>query len=396
MKKVLVLVGVILVASFAVRATAATLMTGDSVSVSAAHADNLYVAGGNVSVSQAAAKDVYGAGGQVAIDTSVGGDVVAAGGSVSVNGDVAGDIRVAGGNIAITKSVGGDLVIGAGTVSVSHDTTVGGDLIIGAGTLIFNGTVIGNAKIRGGDVTINGVINGNADIRADRITLNGEIKGTSKLVGEITLVSGAKLDGAVEYWRPDGEMSFGTAVATGTPVFNPGLAYTKHGEQGKDAFAGFIFAWLAFSFMSSLLLMLIFFGFGYSVFEKALPKLKTKFWKYCGFGFVYLIVMPVIVLVAFISLIGWPIGVLGAAVYLFSIVSLKAVAAIMYAMCIKDYFKWKGGKVMLFLLSVVVLILLRILSLLPLFGWIAVALLLAAPWGALIMTKKEMYKKIME
>lgn len=351
---------------------AADLRTGDQPSISANEtiSEDLYMAGGNVSSAGNLRADLVAAGGNVVINSAVAGDVMIAGGAVSVLGDVGDDIRAAGGNVLVQGSVGGDVVFGAGQ-AVLGGAGIGGDVVGGGGTVRLDAPVSGDVRLGGGDVFLNSVITGDVDIYAEKLTLgeNARIRGdlTYTAVAEAVMQDGAVVSGETAFKKREGAISVGGVVAV--------ISF---------ALLGTFLAQLA----SALLLGLVFRRFAVRVVESAS---EQPLWE-VGRGLVVFIVLPVLSIMLLSSVIGVPLGILGAfsfgavLVYLW-IMTPVVLGSFAYRSFFSGEFdvNWKTILLGVFIYT--------LLGIIPIVGWLVQILLIFLTLGATMKVKWDIAKE---
>ncbi len=359
------------------------------------HGDDVYATGGQVTFSQPVRGDVFVMGGNINEKARIGGDLFAAGGTVTIDGTVVGDLRVTGGSVFINKEIGGDVVVAGGNLIFGEDAIVGGDVLVAGGVVNLEGTVRGDLRVRGGDVTLAGSVLGDSDIQADRFTFTGQLQGDAVLSAEQWFVGDkARVGGALQYWQPSGEADF-SGVARGKVTYDPDLQREEHSKKAPLMALGAVFAAVSiFSLLSGALLIALLLLATKTFFRDAAKKLRTAPGLSLLTGFLYFLLTPVIVLIFFLTIIGIPLGLFLMTGYVFSVAFSKPLTAIVLA-------KWMEGSrgkplhgVLVFLLSVGILILLKLLIVVPFLGWALMLVAVCSAFGAVAMTKFEKFKKI--
>jgi hypothetical protein len=372
---------------------AATARSGDTALISVPINDDVYLAGGKVIVEEEISGDAVVAGGSLLINGAVGQDLIIAGGSLLINGSVGDDVRAAGGEVTISEDITDDLIVAGGSVTIVRGIAVGGDLLIAGGQVILEGDIKGDAKVVGGDFIFNGTVLGNADFRTGKLKLNGKVGGkTIFSTSEVTLGPGAKFENDIEYWHEDGEVDFGTSLVSGTATFNPDLQFKR--DLSRKAPIGVFIGWLIFSLLSGALIIFVFVLSTRAFFYFAAERLQEYFWKNVGMGFLYFIVTPIVALLLFITLIGIPLGLFIFFLYLCSLFFAKVITAMVLAKWIEVKRKSQWGNVATFFASFGLFIILKLLMCIPIAGWIAVAILVCAAFGAMMVTEWKLYRKI--
>lgn len=230
--------------------------------------------------------DVYAAGGEIRIAGTIDGDLLAAGGKIDVQGKVGQDARMAGGEITVSGDIGRNLTIAGGQIILADSATVQRN-VISAGDLVIS------SRIQG-------------DVRA--------------MAGNLQITSGAKVGGDVSYRSPqpariDTGAKIGGMVMQRTPHqmfdFSPG--------QMVGVMAGLIFFFKAVSFVSTLILglLLIFLFPGFS--RAAVSTLREKPMASLGWGLVWLIATPVVLITLLVTVVGIPLALILFPLYFISL-----------------------------------------------------------------------------
>lgn len=170
--------------------------SGDVVTVSDDVNDDLYVFGSSITVSGKIDGDVVAFGTSISITGDVTGDVIAAGSNINVTGSVGGTVRAAGSSIQVTGDVANDVVLAGGQIGLPGPGSVGRDAALAGGTVAVDGEVKRDVQAGAGTMSIGSLVGGN--VTAD--------------VGQLTVASGAQVDGDLTYYsdtqaRIDGTVS---------------------------------------------------------------------------------------------------------------------------------------------------------------------------------------------
>jgi hypothetical protein len=153
--------GIVLLASFAVSAYAQSQATNDSPAQYARNSTvtmpcgrNVYLAGGSVRLPTAVDGDFVAAGGSVLVDQAVKGDLTLAGGSINVRAPVGEDVRAAGGDVNIENTINGELFAVAGNITLTEAARVAHAATLYAGNVTLDGKIDGPLKVGAQKVTI--------------------------------------------------------------------------------------------------------------------------------------------------------------------------------------------------------------------------------------------------
>lgn len=322
---------------------------------------NLYAAGPGIDISENVPNDIVAAGGQLTVTGSAGGGILAAGGEIMMSGRVNGDARMAGGNITIAGDIGGEAVIGAGKLHLLRNARIGSELMAAAGELILDGTINGRARAAGGRVRINGTINGDTDIKA----------------GEIVIGERAVINGDLRYESPREAVIEQGAVIKGEKKFTQ-KEVTPTGEKiAQTAVA----LWL----LKVIAVMAAALAIYYLLREQTLTVTALaldRFGSELVRGFIVLIVIPALILLLFITMIGWLLGLLGLFFYIAFVILSSVLGALVFTRWSSGYvfrkkpsFSWPA-----ILLGVLIY---QVIGLIPFIGWIFKFVFFLSSLGAL-------------
>lgn len=369
------------VLSFGQSVSAAEFKAGDFVSFlrGTTSTGDVYAAGQSISIDQRVEGDVLAAGMNVRISGETSGSVIAAGSFVDVVGNVGHAVRAAGSRVSVDAEVMGDALLGGAIVNVPQGAVIHGDLYVGSGTAVIDGTVLGNVKIGGGQVAINGQIGGNVDATADDLT-----------IGE-----NSKIAGKLKYSSPKMARIMSTSSIAG------GLDYTESkpmedrykpaeptaAERAGAVLLALLFGlavWLTASFVALWL------------FRNQITAVSNSIWndfaKNLGWGFVWLVVVPIACIILLLTIIGSSISLFLFLVYALTILVAKVVSGMALGLWImrridkdqKRGLDWKAVLLGVFVLQVVMLI--------PILGWIASFILFLSALGATVVLAKQSVK----
>ncbi|MBT8209755.1 MAG: hypothetical protein KJP14_04440 [Eudoraea sp.] len=355
----------LLLALFSVLSVFGQFEAKEEIVIDNAQPDDTYLAGETIKVHASVEGDLVIAGGNWIVTDSIHGDLTGAGREIVVEGHIGDDVRMAGGKITIDSEIGDDLVVFGGEVILTENAFINGKLVCYGGDVTVNGEVIEGLKIRGGDVSI-----------------NGTIRGTSKIAGEyLTLGSNAKFHKDVEYWQSDGEINFNNAMVNAEAQFNEDLE-----EESQVSLSTFgitsLKKWLIY-ILSAFLAILVFHALFRNAFSNAVEGLEDRLLKSFGFGLIYLIGIPVVILLAFLITIGIKLGLFAAAVFVFSLVFGQIVAAILIAYYLRNRTDKNWGFWPVTFVALGIAILLRLLGMIPYAGIVIAIVILSLTYGAL-------------
>lgn len=363
---------------------AATSRSGETVSVTAPVDDDAYLAGGRVTVEQPLACDAVMAGGTVLLNAPVGLDLLAAGGDLFLNGSVGDDARVAGGNVLVNGDVTGDLVVAGGRVLVSRRVTVGGDLWAAAGDLEIEGAVRGDVRAASGEMTVTGEIGGRADLHARKLVLDGRVGGDAVAAAQkLTFGPQARIDGNLRYWRPEGPMAPGAVPVAGTAAFDSTLRLPEVQGPAQAAAAAALAGWAATIFSGAIVLLALVLLYR-SLLRRAGEEVRRNFWGNGGKGVLFFVLTPILAIVLAVSVIGFPLGLFIFLLFLFTVWLSPAFSAPVLAEWLQRRRNAEWGTAMTCFSSLGLFVALELLLLVPVLGWLAVAIPVCVAFGAVM------------
>lgn len=373
---------------------------GERVIISEPQWDDAYLAGAKIIVDEEIGGDIVMAGASLISTAPVAGDLNAVGVSIVVNGIVGDDVRALGGDVNIGRDVGSDLAAFGGSVSVSPKVIVGGDAALAAGNIHFSGTSAGSAWLAGGRVSVDGVIRGDATIIAlERIELNGTVEGTARIAApEIVLGADALFGGDVEYWRESGNMEFGRTLRSGEATYNPELSSLAGGgireKFGRHGASGLLLFWAAGSTAAAALCVLLFLVFGRGYFQAAAVTLQQSPWKSFSTGVLYLVLMPLAAILLAATLIALPIGILCGGIYGLSLLFASATTATILTLWVEERADAIWNRTRLFLTACALLVAVKVLLFVPLFGWLFGFFIYSFSFGAMTLSSVRLFRQV--
>ncbi len=341
--------------------------SGESITVSAPIAGDLYATAGTVQVLSPIQGDANLIGGSISVSSDIQQDLQAAGGTVNVSGKVNDDARIAGGTIVASGDILGDGLFTGGTITI-HPTKIGGDVVAAGGTVELSSHVGGKAIIAGGTVSIVGTIDGDMTIRAETVRINGKIGGNTK-VSAVNLEIGpdAKFAGTITYWS-DNEPDF-----HGQPAKRDERLRIEDSEfHSESLMPGFAAAGIIGFFISllsgamSILALLLFFR---SFVNQAGDALGSRLTNIAGRGALFLLISPMAVLLLLITIAGIPLGLLWMAVFGFGIIFAKAITAgALAAHVLKRMGRTNISSLVLYGSALGIFVVMKLIGLIPIVG----------------------------
>jgi cytoskeletal protein CcmA (bactofilin family) len=255
-------------------------------------------------------QDYFAAGERVDVTRPAPGDVMAAGNRVTVNSDVHGDVLAAASELRLAGPVQQD-VLAAGREVVVTGNIVGNARAAGATVrLLREGRIGRNATLAGSELELQGTVDGYLLAVGRRIYLNGTIGGDAQLVGDdIELGPDARITGSLRYRSPHELKRAASALVGGTVEHLPWTGPGKKPAQHLPI-AG-VLVWSAgLGLLAALLLATM------PAFAQGMSNtIRGRFgWSLLS-GFIVLVCMPVAAVIALITVVGIPAGLLALLAY---------------------------------------------------------------------------------
>lgn len=298
------MLAVIGVMFFAADAQAFSVKTDASVYISADETveGNLYAAGQSITVDGAVTGDVICAGQNVIINGDVGGDVICAAQSVSISGQVGGNVRAAGNTVNITNGVARNVMAFGAAVNIGSGAVIGGDVLVAAANLEMRGAIEG--ELHGGlaYATIDGEVGKNINLRID------ENSSDKSQQGRLILGKNAVVGGGIYYYaRPDVKFENSGQVAGEIKRLDPDVK--KQVKASKSAVAGRVWTKII-SLLGSLLVALALVALFGKRLDKITEPMLKRIWPSLGWGFAFLVLAPLLIIITLFTVIGAKAGAL--------------------------------------------------------------------------------------
>jgi cytoskeletal protein CcmA (bactofilin family) len=353
------------VIGFAVPALAIEPRAGDTVVIGEAVRDDVYAAGRRVDVGAAIDGDLVAAARTVTLNAPITGAMLAAGASVSVNDRVDRSVRAAGATVRIRGSVGTDAIVFAGDFALAETARVGRDLVVAAGQVRILGTVGRNAMISGGPVTIGGTIVGNVRVEADTLVVLSSARITGKLTysasTDADIQPGAQITGGIERTvRP--------AVRT---------------RRAVRPLAGFGWWRALLEFAWLLVLGIVALAFSTRGVLTVADRIRRRFWGSLLTGFVLCVVVPVAIVLSFVTVVGIPVGGVALLLYLATLYPAKVFTAAWIGDWAMNRLQPGNPDRSAYVEMLVGVLIVVVLISLPFVGWVFRAAALLVGFGAL-------------
>jgi cytoskeletal protein CcmA (bactofilin family) len=282
-----------------------TLAAGETID------DTFLAVGETVEIDGDVNGDLFAFGRRVAVRGNVRGNVIAAGETVDIQGTVEGSVFSGGRAVALTRRVQRNLYAGARDVTIADGAEVARDVIAGATSVSVNGRV-------GNDLTTG----------ARELIVRGSIaRNVLAQAASITLLDGASVGGTLTARVGDAKNVQIAPGATVGGAIDRQIVERARVEDGRNRYftIGFYirqFVRLAMAFVAGLLLLWVFPGLQTLSLASAGAALRAG-----GVGLAAAVVLPVLAVIACITVIGIPLGIVVAITWLLGLYFAKIVVA---------------------------------------------------------------------
>lgn len=337
---------------------------------------------------QSVADNHYATGASVEVAGKVGGDLFIIGGSVVVTGEVAGDVLVLGGNIRIAGTVGGNVRIVGGNVEITGPVNKNVSVVAGTLNIASTSNISGTTSVVCGMVDIRGAIAGTLDGYAGGVIVAGTLKNGANLVlgpkNSVNFRDTAIVQGEFTY-----KATKPAAVAVGAKISEP-LNYVAYTEFKKSHYS-VDWALKQLIIIFSLLVVALVVTSLFSKFlEQITMSAQVKPWRQMGWGFVWLVVPPIVFILLMITLIGLPLALILLGVYIIGLYLIPIFAGSTLITYLKTIPSLSFINRWPLLLSVCIgIIIFKLLTLIPYLGWLISLISLLWLWGAMVNSLKQ-------
>jgi hypothetical protein len=350
-------------------AAVAEVRVASSVSVDRPVNEDLYALAGEVTVQSAITGTALLAAGDATLSGDVAADVVLAGGQVRMDGGVGDDLRVAGGNVELGGFVTDQATIAGGNVLINPGTAIGGRTWIAAGNVELGGDIGADLRVVARTVLISGRIAGNVDITAR----------------EIRLASGTQIGGDFN-WESDQPPLIAEGVEIIGSLAGPDgpAPSTLLGDVDVEAPVtdGLGFG-IALALSSAMVLWL-----APGLIARSAATFRAAPGRTILLGLASAVFVPLLVVLLFVTVLGWLLGLVVMAGYLFGLLLAGLVGLLIVAEAARQRF---GGGVGVesrpgwrsLLVAVLLIAGLVVVQRVPWLGQIAATLVFLAGLGAL-------------
>ena len=347
--------------------------------------EDSYLAGGNITIDAPVRGDLVCAGGDIIVQDTVTEDVMLVGGNLKVTGYIGDDLRVAGGTVMVMGDVNGDLIIAGGEVTVGRDVIISGNVQVAGGTLKMHGTALGDVNLRGGEIVWNGVAEKDLSAKGVSLSMNGIVRGKSTLAAqEIELGNDAQFYGDVEYWNTAGNVDFGSTLLGGAKSsYNETLQVASTDFDWRYLGVG-VFAFWLYRLLAASLMIGLFIWMFHRFFSRTSEETSQNYVGHLGYGIMYVIGLPLLMIVAFVTVVGIPVGFMLMIFYLVTLALGSILASLLIAYGINNYYKKNWNRRTIFLVALCSFLALKLVGIIPFLGTLLSFIVVITAFGTLL------------
>lgn len=322
--------------------------------------DDIYIAGETALFAGSVAGDAFAISRTIFNQGEISGDIFFVGEEMQVKGKILDDARLLGAVITVGGTISDDVVAIGSKVVIEPDARIEGSLY-----------VIGDK------VEIHGAVLGDATIFSNRLLLTGTVGGGLELWGRAVFEKTARIGG-------DFIQHAGGKAAAPVNVTIGGETILDKTERGGAAFPSSFFG----GFFSLKVLMMLALGFALFFFvrertEEVLLDALPNYWVRVLRGFLITILLPVASLLLFLSVVGIPIALVLAALFLALMLISFACAGILLGALLEQFFFKRSAFPLSYRPVLLGIICLSAISVIPFIGPIIYGILSLAAAGSL-------------
>jgi cytoskeletal protein CcmA (bactofilin family) len=250
------------------------------------YGEDLVASGSAPRMSDSVPGDAILAGGDVRFSGAIGGDYLGAGGSQTINGRIHGSLRTGGGSVYVTAAIDRNATVIGGNVELDSTAVVGRNAYLAGSTIRVSGTVRDGLIASGGTVNVNGLIGGDVQINA----------------GELRIGPHAQIAGNLRYRVPGGKFHIDPAARiTGTVTALPA-------HRGNGFFR---VLWMLGFLLAGAVVVALVPRFA----ADAAETLRQRPGRSAILGVAAMILVPIAICIALVTIIGIPFAVVAVAVF---------------------------------------------------------------------------------
>ncbi|KPJ59195.1 MAG: hypothetical protein AMJ46_12235 [Latescibacteria bacterium DG_63] len=265
---------------------------------------------------------------------------------------------------------------------------------MGAQDINLSGTILGELGLAVGSARIDGAVGGDIRGTADVATIANKVGGDVKLrVSSLTLRPEADIQGDLVYTSEEEAVIHAGAHVAGSTSHN----LPEPDEGKKECFLSSFLCgtgWTVLRFFMALLTGIIMILLAPKWVASTADFIRTRPGPSVGWGLVILVVVPIVILVACITVIGIPIGLIGLALYLAAVYVCQVPVSLFVGKLIVGRFRSVESRGIMIAALALGLIIVRLLRLVPYLGFLVGLAVLLFGMGALVVSARKVNSKV--
>lgn len=365
---------------------ATDIRKGEQVEVRTPVHEDLYAGANRITIDAPVYGDLVVAARFIFVRDTIHEDAILAAQEITIEAPIMDDARLMAGQMHIRADILGDLFIGGGTVYIDPNVTIHGNLYAGGGTIHMSGTISGDIKLAGGEVFFDGNAEQAADIKAGTLELSGTFRGPVHIGAEqLKLTANAAFYSAVNYWTTTASVDFQPNLKdSATATFDESLRTEMDGNNWRKGMGfGSVLFTIGWVISAALLFVLLVWAFQ-NFFRNTAHHLIDNYATRLGYGILYLLGVPLLIVISLISIIGIPVGIFSLATYGFSLGFAHILTSVLVTYWWQEYHQVQWSKRKVVLVAVGVFVLLKVVTSIPILGWLISAVVVAITFGAIL------------
>jgi anti-sigma factor RsiW/cytoskeletal protein CcmA (bactofilin family) len=266
------------------------------------HDGTLIASGGNIDIDGVVIGDVFAFSKRLNVRGEVRGNIVAIARNIELTGAVQGSAHLAGGRTDVSGEVRDNLYAAGEYVSLSGSARVGRDAAVVGEDGVFEGSVARDLFVGGENIELRGSVGRNLGAWAERLAL----------------LDGARVGGDIDAVLPadtEVEIAPGARVAGETHT----RVRIRHHDRGYARFLEpRFYVWMVLQIAAGFAVGMLLHAFVPGVFGGRLETVGA-FFRSLGVGFVAVVAAPIALLLVALTVVGIPLALLGAEIYVTSL-----------------------------------------------------------------------------
>lgn len=348
-------------------ASAFSVKRGDSIYVPKDETveGNLYAAGSNLTIEGKVTGDVICAGQSITISGQIDGDVICAGQSINISGNIDGNMRLVGNTINFSGQTARNAMVLGAAIVTSASSSIGWDLLILGNIFELRGDVGRDLYGSAAKISLAGQIGKNINLNFGSRNNNAS---------SLVITGTAKINGDVKYTSSKDAVIENNAIIKGKVIHNLPTIAAK-----KSNFINLFWWWgNLVALFSALVIGLVIISFWRELVIKTTDSMLSKAGASLGWGVLALLLTPLIAIILLITIIGIPLSLILAALWLIALYISKILVGILVGRSLLNRLMPKQ-KDSLILGMIIGMVIIYLVFSLPFIGQIMS--LLAALWG---------------